>query len=290
MSELVIPIENLSLSTPQVFVGDKPRLSTVTSVIFLSPNLIVCSHFNGCKMFVIRFDLPSNTFDVVQELDTTYGGQKCETDLLASDDCGNIVSTNFFKNTCTHYEYKDGRVRFIRDLGYNAGNRVHGLKFINKDNIAVTSRHDHSGIHFFDFNSGEMKAVYKTEEISIQDIALTADDTMVMISGAGTPLIRPKQIYSSRASLIRFDIEKNIFTRIKDCDFPSAHFDNVISYENVLYITDQYNNKVIKLAPNDLQYLGELGGYNFPHGIDVRYGLIAVTNYGNNTISIKPLY
>jgi hypothetical protein len=289
VSELIIPIEDLSLEIPQVFVGDRPRLSTVTSVILLSPNLMVCSHFNGCKMFVIKFDLPSSTFEVVQELDTTYGGQKCETDLLASDDCGNIVSTNFFKNSCTLYLYENNRIRFARDLEYNAGNRVHGLKFIDKDTIAVTSRHDHSGVHFFDFNTGQMKAVYRTQEISIQDIALTADDIMVMISGAGTPLIRPKQIYSSRASLIRFDIEKNMFTRIKDYDFPSAHFDNVISHENVLYITDQYNNKVIKLAPNDLQYLGELEGYNFPHGIDVRYGLIAVTNYGNNTISIRPL-
>ena len=289
MSELIIPIENLSLSTPQVFVGDKPRLSTVTSVIFLSPNLIVCSHFNGCKMFVIKFDLPTNTFDVIQELDTTYRGQKCETDLLASDKCGNIVSTNFFKNTCTSYLYENNRIRFARDLEYNAGNRVHGLKFIDKDTIAVTSRHDHSGIHFFDFYTGQMKAVYKTEEISIQDIALTSNDTLVMISGAGTPLIRPKQIYASRASLISFNIKENTFTRIKDCDFPSAHFDNVISYENVLYITDQYNNKVLKLTPNDLQLIGEIGGYNFPHGIDVRYGMIAVTNYGNNTISIKPL-
>lgn len=289
MNELIIPIENLSLETPQVFVGDRPRPSTVTSVIFLSPNLIVCSHFNGCKMFVIKFDLLSNAFEVVQTLDTTYNGQKCETDLLASDDYGSIVSTNFFKHTCTLYEYRDGKINYGRDLKYNAGDHVHGLKFIDKDTIAVTSRHNHSGIHFFDFHSSEKKAVYKTEEISIQDIALTSDDTLVMISGAGTPLIRPKQIYSSRASLIRFDIEKNIFTRIKDCDFPSAHFDNVISYENILYITDQYNNKVIKLAPNNLQYLGELRGYNFPHGIDVRYGLIAVTNYGNNTISIKPL-
>lgn len=156
MSELIIPIENLSLSTPQVFVGDKPRLSTVTSVIFLSPNLIVCSHFNGCKMFVIKFDLPTNTFDVIQELDTTYRGQKCETDLLASDKCGNIVSTNFFKNTCTSYLYENNRIRFARDLEYNAGNRVHGLKFIDKDTIAVTSRHDHSGIHFFDFYTGQM--------------------------------------------------------------------------------------------------------------------------------------
>jgi len=240
-------------------------------------------------MYVIKFDLPSSTFEIVQTLDTTYGGEKCETDLLASDNCGNIVSTNFFKHTCTLYEYKDNKAAFVRDLGYNAGNRVHGLKFINKNTIAVTSRHDHAGIHFFDFVTGEKKAVYSTQEISIQDIALTAHDTMVMISGAGTPLPRPKQIYSSRASLIRFDIENNTFTRLKDADFASAHFDNVISHENILYITDQYNNKVLKLAPDNLQLQGEIDGYNFPHGIDVRHGMIAVTNYGNNTISIRPL-
>jgi hypothetical protein len=34
--------------------------------------------------------------------------------------------------------------------------------------------------------------------------------------------------------------------------------------------------------------IGEIGSYDFPHGIDINYGMIALTSYGNNSISITP--
>ena len=71
--------------------------------------------------------------------------------------------------------------------------------------------------------------------------------------------------------------------------FKDAHIDSIIYYENRLYFTDQYNNKVIVCDPESLDILEEIGGYDFPHGIDVNFGILAVTNYGSNTVELRLL-
>jgi hypothetical protein len=289
MHSLTIPFDDLIPNKPLVYVGDHARLSTVTSVILLASNMLVCSHFNDCCMYLVQFDLQNKTYQVLQTIDTTFNGKKCETDLLASDGTGNIIATNFNQNTCTLYCYENNQIKFVSDLPYDAGNRVHGLRFVNKDTVAVTCRLSHRGIHFFNIKTAKCVALFSIPEISAQDLCLLSDDTFVMITGFGTPTLSPKKIYSSRVTLVKFNIEENKFIRLKDKDYEAAHFDNIINYKGVLYITDQYNNKVLMLDAQSLEDCGELGGYDFPHGIDVNFGMIAVTNYGNNNIIIKTL-
>jgi WD40 repeat protein len=240
-------------------------------------------------MHLVHFDLNNQTYQVICSTDTTYEGQKCETDLLAIDDHGNIIATNFNQNTCSLYTYTHDKIVHTRDLSYNAGNRVHGLRFVNASTVAVTCRLDQSGVHFFDINTCKQVALYKTTDTSIQDLCLLPRDVFAMISGDGTPLLRPDLIYSSCLSLIKYNLKQNQFNRTIQKEFPASHFDNIIHYNNTLYITDQYNNRVVRVDAQTLQDVGDLTGYNFPHGIDVNYGMIAVTNYGNNTIIIKHL-
>jgi hypothetical protein len=51
---------------------------------------------------------------------------------------------------------------------------------------------------------------------------------------------------------------------------------------------DCYQGCVLIADANTLDQIGEIGGYDFPHGIDINYGMIALTSYGNNSISIRP--
>lgn len=101
--KLVIPMENLASPRKDVYIGERVRQSTTTSVIFLDANTIACCHFNGCRMFLIRFDLGRGTFKVIDSIDTVFGGEKVETDLMGGDGTGNLVTTNFFQNTCSLY-------------------------------------------------------------------------------------------------------------------------------------------------------------------------------------------
>ena len=250
------------------------------------PNMLVCSHFNDCCMHLVKFNLSEKKYQVLQTIHTTFANKNCETDLLAADKNGHIVATNYNQNTCSMYKYANDTIEFVKDLPYDAGNRVHGLRFVDKNTIAVTCRHSHRGIHFFDVTSFQKVALYSISETSAQDLCLLSDDTFAMITCFGTPTLIPKKIYASRVSLVQFNLKQNKFNRIADRDFDSSHFDNMAHYDGILYITDQYNNRVLKLNAHNLQDCGELHGYDFPHGIDVNLGIIAVTNYGNNTITI----
>lgn len=287
MNTLKITFDNLAEDYPLNFVGGKPRHSTITSVVFLAPNILACCHFNGKCMFLVNFDIKDQSFKIMQKLDTTFNNEKCETDLMAYDNNGRIITSNFYKNTCSLYNYKDNTIGFVRDLNYNAGSSVHGVKFINNDIVAVTSRTKNTGIHFFDINTCSRTNLYSTPEPAIQDLCLISEDLFAMISCFGTASFSKKSIHDSKVSLIKYNLKENSFHRINEIDFKSSHLDNIVHYKGVLYITDQFNNKIIRLNSSNLQNLGDLTDLSFPHGVDVKYDLIAITNYGLNNIIIK---
>ncbi len=289
MDELTISFDSLAKEKPINYVGGRPRQSTITSIVLLSPDTLACCHFNGRCMFLVRFNFQDKTYKTLQTIDTVFNGQTCETDLMAGDDNGNLVTSNFFQGTCSLYKYANDQVQFVRDLPYNAGNRVHGIKFINDDTVAVTSRLSHTGIHFFNMHTSQQVALFTTPEPAVQDLCILADDTFAMIACYGTTSVSQKTIHSSRVSIIKYNLKNNSFVRIKERDFEAAHLDNMVYHDNVLYITDQYNNKVVRLDSHNLNSLEDLIDYSFPHGVDVKHGLIAVTNYGFNNIIIKPV-
>jgi len=289
MDELVIQFDNLATDKPVNYVGGRSRQSTITSVALLSPDTLACCHFNGRCMFLVRFDLQDKTHSIIHTISTIYNGQTCETDLMARDNNNNLVTSNFFQGTCSLYKYADDQLQFVKDLPYNAGNRVHGVKFIDNDTVAVTSRLSHTGIHFFNMHTSQLVARFVTPEPAVQDLCLISDDIFAMVACYDTAALKQKNIHLSRVSLVKYDLKNKSFVRIKQRDFPAAHLDNIVYNDGIIYITDQYNNKALRLDSKNLDLLDDLTGYDFPHGIDVKHGLIAVTNYGSNNIVIKSI-
>jgi hypothetical protein len=289
MDKLIISFDSLAKEKPINYVGGRPRQSTITSVVFLSPDTLACCHFNARCMFLVRFNFNNKSFQLLQKIDTIFNNQPCETDLMAGDNNGNLVTSNFFQGTCSLYKYENNHIQFVKDLSYNAGNRVHGTKFINNDIIAVTSRLSQTGIHFFNVNNSQQVALFSTPEPAVQDLCLLSNNVFAMIACYGTTSVSQKSIHSSRVSLVEYDLKNNSFVRIKERNFETSHLDNIVHNNGILYITDQYNNKVIRLNSQNLDLLDDLTGYSFPHGVDVNHGLVAVTNYGLNNIIIQSI-
>ena len=82
-NSVIIKLEEMN-SNP-VFIGKKSRMSSATSVVFLDENTIACAHFSAEKIYIYRFDLDKNIYEKISELDTTYNGIKCKTDLMTHD-------------------------------------------------------------------------------------------------------------------------------------------------------------------------------------------------------------
>ena len=66
-----------------------------------------------------------------------------------------------------------------------------------------------------------------------------------------------------------------------------CHLDSITQENGKFFVTDQYGDRVLVfgLEGEKLKLLKTIDGFNFPHGIDIRDGLLAVTNYGSSQIS-----
>ena len=159
--KLIIPIDPIESSAAMVYVGDRARPSSATSVLMLNPHTLVCCHYDGCKIMLFGFDLDSGNYRLQQCFDTTFKQQKCQTDLIAGDGNGNIVVSNAHLQTCTLYRYENGQIRHLRDLDRAVGNFAHGVKFYTPDIVAMTSRWNSAGTFFIDCNTG--KIVYRLQ-------------------------------------------------------------------------------------------------------------------------------
>lgn len=287
---LVIPIEDISSSREDVYIGDRLRKSTATSVVLLDADTLACCHFNGCRMFLIRFDLERGSHTILDTIDTTFKGERCETDLMGGDGAGRLVTSNFFQQTCSLYRRDGDRLQFVKDLGYSTGDRVHGVKFYAPDVVAVTGRYDAGGVHFFDCNTLERRFFLKARGLSVQDACFPRATRAIIVSVHGSPqLYRPREIYSSVVHIVDFDMSKAASRVVRKRIFPAAHFDAIAFCDGRVFITDQYNNLVLVLDSETLEQSAALEGYDFAHGLDVNFNMVAASNYGNNTIEIRSL-
>jgi len=289
LPNMVIALEGFSSKNPPVFIGERARRSTATSVVLLDPTTLACCQFDGCRMSLVKFDLGAGTSSVVGSIDTIFGGKRCETDLMTWDGRGNLMTTNFYQQTCSLYRYEEGQIRFVRDLAYQAGDRVHGIKFADSKTAAVTSRGKAAGVHFFDLESLRRVFLVPSRGESGQDLCFTEEGRLALITTLGHPSLFAVPIYSSRIYLIEYDVASGRFAVTARREFKTSHFDNMVCYAGRLYVTDQYNERVVTLDARSLEPTGDLWGYTFPHGLDANFGIIAVTNYGNNTLSLKKL-
>jgi hypothetical protein len=285
--QLIINLEEITSERDLVYVGDRVRPSTATSIVLLSPNILACCHFNGCRIFLIEFDITKSAYKLIYETETLYNGKKTETDLMHTDLKGNIVVSNFYEKTCSLYKYDNKQINFFKDLKTKIGDFVHGVKFYNTDTVAVTSRKSQGGVHFIDCI--EDKVIFKllANGLSVQDICFLSPNILAMISSTGSPTMKKIPIYHSMLHIIEFNMAKKTSKILQERFFENSHFDNIVEYEDVLYFTDQYNNKVISCYSKNIKLSHDILGFNFPHGIDVKFDVMAVTNYGNNTIELR---
>ena len=284
-----VHLENCVTEThKQWFIGDRSRYSTVTSAQYLTERLMVCGSFYGRSLHLVKLDVAGQTYALGNSVATTHCGALVETDLCGVDPSGEFfAASNFHQGTSTLYRHDgDGGIFFVRDLPFKVGGFVHGIKFYDQQTIAVTACNGPSGVHFFDIESGR-QLLHVSIPRKAQDVTFISPTRMIVVSVLGAPRSYSAPIYDSEVQIIDFDLKtgthKNSVTRI----FPRAHFDCGVVYENLFYVTDQYNNCVVVLDPDTLDSKYDLGGYDFPHGIDVKYGMTAVTNYGTNTVIVR---
>jgi hypothetical protein len=271
------------------FIGDHARHSNLTSAQFLSDDLLACGSFNGCRIDLIAINKDSGTLKRLHSAPGTYKGKRVQNDLLGASASGEFLATsNFHSGSSTIYSHDGEKIFRVRDFPTRLSGYVHGVRFYNDRVLVLTACSGPMGVHFFDVDSGAHLLGIKIAR-KCQDVVFLSPTRMLVLAVTGHPKFVSFPIYDSEIWVVDFDLKTGKHEIRGGRRFSKTHYDAGVIHEGTLFITDQYNNRLQMIDLETLEKVGSFAGYDFPHGIDARGGLMAVTNYGTSTLTIDRL-
>lgn len=297
---LSIKLENLNRTNKkELYLNDRKRLATSTSANFINNDLIIIGSLVAMKLYLYKIDLVNETYNLMHEIDTTFKNEIVSTDLASHLDNVVIVS-NFYKGSQTIYKIIDNKITHFKDIKQNIFKHrqfCHGVNFYNENIIMSTLIRIPYRIDFTDLEGNLIYHIKCGSEFKPKDVCnikenknrIIAFFTKSEIMEDITNMIE----YSSRIKLFEIDLEKRNHKMINYIDIKNSHADCVRYYRGVIFLSNQLNDTIdILYLDNDkIKYVTKLNGFNMPHGfdIDINGELIAVSNYGDNTVKIKKI-
>jgi hypothetical protein len=283
-----IPLEDLREPHWQErYVGDRKRYATASSVRFIDPYTLVCCSLLASKIYLIRFDLGSRRFEVLDHADTLYAGKLAQTDLCDLDGQAHVITSNCETAGMSLYRYSDDKINFVRDLDTRlVDNFCHGARFYGPNVVVSTMLRDPRGAHFFDLSTMEKLLYIQTEHLA-KDICFLPHGRAVLITTMGSPTLGPQEHHASENVLVEFDLKSARYSVIKKQTYPLGQFDSAVVHKDRLYVVDGRRGCVLVIDVHTLEQVDQIDGYDFPHGIDINYGMMALTSYGTNSIYVE---
>lgn len=290
MAELQIPLEDLRQPEWQArYIDNRKRYATASSVRFIDPHTLVCCSLLARKIYLIRFDLSSDSFETIDSADTMYAGSTAQTDLCDIDGRGHVITSNCEAASMSLYRYSSNKIYFVRDLPLKLdGNFCHGARFCGSD-VGVAAVHRvPRGVHFFDLRTME-KLLHIETDHPAKDICFLSNDHAVLVTTAGSPTPNSQEPYVSENLLVKFDLKSKRYDVLNRQTYAVGQFDSVVAHEDNLFVVDGGRDCVLVIDAHTLRQVDQIDGYVFPHGIDINYGLMAITSYGTNSIYVRSL-
>lgn len=287
---LQIPLEDLRQPAWQErYIGKRKRYATASSVRFIDPHTLVCCSLLGRKIYLIRFDLEGGSFEVLDSADTLYAKNSAQTDLCDIDGRGHIVTSNCEAASMSLYHHSGDKICFVRDLATRLeDNFCHGARFYKPDIVVATMQRSPRGAYFYDLQTMKTLLYIKTDHPA-KDLCFLPDDRAILITTSGSPTLKPQERYVSENLLVKFDLARRSYDLLKKETYSVGQFDSAIVHEGRLFVVDGGRGCVLVIDTHTLQQVDQIDGYVFPHGIDINYGMMAITSYGTNSIYIKSL-
>jgi hypothetical protein len=287
---LQIPLEDLHRPEWQErYIGDRKRYATATSVRFVDPNTIVCCALLARKIYLIRFNIRAGSFETIASADTMHAGSTAQTDLCDIDGRGHVITSDCEAASMSLYRYANDQIGFERDLDTRfKDNFCHGARFCGPDVVVAAMHRDPAGMHFFDLQT-MAKLLYIKTDHPAKDICFLPNGRAILITTAGSPTATPQDHYTSQNLLVEFDLPSSRYKLLKKQTYPLGQFDSGVVHADKLFVVDSPRGCVLVIDVHTLQQVDQIDGYAFPHGIDINYGMMAITSYGTNSIYVSPL-
>lgn len=291
LTDLQIQLENLQRPEWRpLHVGDRPRYATATSVRFLDARTLVCCSLLARKIYLIRFDLAFGSHTVIDCADTVYGGNSTETDLCDTDNSGRVITSNCEGGNMSLYRVVGDKIYHERDLCTDLpGNFCHGARFCGAGVVVATELRSPRGVHFYDALTMRRLLYVETERFP-KDVCFLSGSRALLITTDGSPT--PEKAGSGGVSelvLVEYDLARGTSAVIARQLSDAHQLDSAASYGGRLYVVDSHGGRILVMDARTLRLIDQLMGYDFPHGVDARHGVLAVACYGTNSIHVRPL-
>jgi len=261
-----------------LYCGGSKRKATATDVIFINPNLILVSSLLGRKIYLI--DITDNQFNIIDEIE--FDGY---VDLMDYKDgilCTANAKYKKLKSSYSIFKIENNKIIHIKTTDIEIDVRLHGVLFIDESNIILGSNDErHSGLYFVNLKNEKIYNTIKMK-LRIKDICFYKDFLLVVGS-------------ETSPSGTKVDVTKSVLYQY---DFKTLKLINTLEIKGQAdafcmngddgFITLQCEHSVahFKFENEKPILIKYIKGFDFPHGIDINYDKVCVTNYGTNSVDI----
>ena len=300
--EFVISEPNIYNRPPHWFAGNS-RYETMTDVKFVDDTTLVTANRMATVLYLVEFNLPNKSFTILDTIKTVYDGgmtfgpfgyKKSPQvpkfpDLLTVKD--QIVYIAYLDNTIGivrihNKKFVEKRIRVLKNTGFYHGITIHPSQ---NSIVYLSSAMTSPKLVIADLSSGHTQDIilpgFKGKPLRQTRFI---DETHI-ISVCGDSLISASDHNKVYDSYIGVFIVPS-FVCLDTLKFPKTHSDDICVNNGIIYITGQSADgpKVFKYTfdGSKLQKIGEIEVEMFPHGIDVRNGILAVTSYAKSSVQL----
>ena len=295
---MVIRLEDINNGNKgHLFIGTRSRLASATSVKLLDPERLVVCSLAGQRMYLMRYDFPRGTYHIQSCIATQYHGEDVCTDLMDFDGRELIVTSNSDHDSASLYRVANDQLLWLKDIPIRDSSSAfcHGARFVPgaPETVCVTCVRGDRNVYFISTETTEIVYQFGHGQWRPHDACFLDSRHMIVLFEKGKPTKGTKRPYQAKAALVSFDLVNRTHEFVGQAVFPEAHMDCCRADGGTLYINNQNRDTVVvcRLEGDKIVFEREIPGYNFPHGLDVLPGanLLAVTNYGDNTIVLTQL-
>lgn len=278
-------------------VKNKTRNSGLTSVCFADDHRLVAADFNEQMLYLVNIN--GDKIDFVASHPTQISdGTTVQTDLMDVHD-DRLAVTNFYQGSVSFYRFTKNMIQFESELNLNPHSGLHGVRFVPGSPDLVWLTYCNPKFRRHQIVDVAARSVLHDFEVDqqCQDVAFVGNFAVVFARTnhikRGTekvPLLSRRRRMFATAYVYRLPMN----LRTSPPEFVSrwkgnGHIDATKGSGNRIYAANQYLDRidVFELSHDGLLALNsKIKGLKMPHGIDVRGGKLAVTNYGDQTLRI----
>ena len=209
-----------------------------------------------------------------------------EDDLLATSNCET--------GSVSLYRHEGTSLTHVQDIVIPEERAFsHGVKFMPSPHrvFCTTTPNRARFSYFLSTDSGEPLYKFGDADWKVKDCCFIDTNRMAVLYASSTVSATAYDTpVSSKLALVSLDLPARKHTVAHEVTF-GGHSDSCVYHDGMVFVTNGTHDCVMlfRVESNSLRHEGNLGGYLVPHGIDVRAGLLAITSYGSNTVTVSRL-